>query len=201
MRIHFHFHSNNGTSHRTILHECGTVSWPVLNSIRLEANKTIVGLKPIRPLPAPALVNTREHGGYAGTRVGEAQNPGPATHDRDWTVTEQPNAAHTRINDAGDSVPRSQDSVTRGVQNLSISDSLAVLPAPPPSIMRSSRRPPRPKQQPRVPLLCAVWSRSRRSHGIHRRRCLMQHMVQKHGGRLLRPDSVEHLRCLTARPV
>ena len=51
---------------------------------------------------APALVNTREHGGYAGTRVGEAQNPGLATHDGDWTVTEQPNAAHRQINEAGD---------------------------------------------------------------------------------------------------
>ena len=108
---HHHLHSNNRTSHRTILHECGTVSWYVLNSLRLEANKTIVGHVPIRPLPAPALLNTREHSGCAGNRVGEAQNPGPATHD-------QPNAAHRRISDAGDSVPSSQESLTRGVQNF-----------------------------------------------------------------------------------
>ena len=47
----------------------GTVSWSVLNSLSLEANKTNVGLEPIRPLLAPALLNTREHGGYAGTCV------------------------------------------------------------------------------------------------------------------------------------
>ena len=29
----------------------------------------------------------------------------PATHDRDWTVAEQPNATHRRIKEAGDSVP------------------------------------------------------------------------------------------------
>ena len=54
----FHLHitisrSNNSTSHRTILHEWSPVSWSVLNSLRLEANTTIVGHEPIRPLPAP----------------------------------------------------------------------------------------------------------------------------------------------------
>ena len=154
LHVHLHFtisRSNNSTSHRTILHKCSTVSWSVLNSLRHEANKTSISNELIRPAPAPALLNTREYGGYAGTRVGEAQNPRPATHARDWTVTEQPNAAHRRINEAGESVPSSQDSVTRAVQNLCISDSLAApaaLPAPPPPTMRNSRRPPRPKEKP-----------------------------------------------------
>ena len=74
---------------------------------------------------ARALPNTQGRGGYAGIRVGEAENPGPATYDRDCTGTEQSNASLWRINEAGDSVPNSQDSVTRGVQNLRISVSLA----------------------------------------------------------------------------
>ena len=127
---------NNSTSHRTILHKCGTVSSFVLNSL---ANKTSISNELIRLVPAPALLNTREFG------VGEAEDPGPATHDGDWTVTEQPNAAHRRINEAGDSVTSTKDSVTRAVQNLRISDS----PAPPPPTMRNARRPPRPKQKPR----------------------------------------------------
>ena len=77
----------------------------LFNNLRLEAHKTNASSGLIRPVPVPALLNTREFGGYAGTRVGEAQNPGPATHARDWTVTEQPNAAHRRVNEAGDSVP------------------------------------------------------------------------------------------------
>ena len=150
-------HSNNVTSHRTILHKCGTVSWSVLNSLGLEANTTSISNELIRSAPAPALLNTREYGGYAGIRVGEAQNPGPATHDRDWTVTEQPNAAHRRINEAGDSVPSSQDSVTRGVRKLRISGSPAApaaLPAPPPSINRNSGRPRQSTKQPREYLRC-----------------------------------------------
>ena len=47
-------------------------------------------------------------------------------HHRDWTVAEQPLASHRRINEAGDSVPSSQDSVTREVQNLHISNPPAV---------------------------------------------------------------------------
>ena len=58
-----HFHS----SHRTIFHKCATVSWFVLNSLRLEANKTCFSNELIRLVPAPALLNTRKIGGYAGT--------------------------------------------------------------------------------------------------------------------------------------
>ena len=80
----------------------------------------------------------------------EADNPGPATHERDWTEAEQPIASHRRINEAGDSA-------------LHISDppaTLAALPAPPPSTMGNLRRPPqaRPKQQPKEYLPCAQGS-------------------------------------------
>ena len=47
-----------------------------------------------------ALLNNLGQGGYTGICAGEAQNPGPATHDRDWTVTTQPNAAHKQISSA-----------------------------------------------------------------------------------------------------
>ena len=67
--------------------------------------------------------------------------------------------------------PSSLDFVTRGVQNLQISNSPAppaALPAPPPPTMKNARRPPKSKQMRRQ--VCTVWSRSRRSHGVHRRR-------------------------------
>ena len=98
-------------------------------------------------VPAPALLNTREFGGYAGTRVGEAQNPQPPTHARDWTATEQPNASHMRINEAGDSV-RTCVSRTPHVAP-------AALPAPPPPTIGNARRPLLPKQKPWEYLRCA----------------------------------------------
>ena len=78
-------HSNKSTPHCTILHKCGTVSWSVLNSLRLEASKTSFSNLLIRP----ALPNTREYGGYAGTRVREAQNPG-ATHVTQFRAARTP---------------------------------------------------------------------------------------------------------------
>ena len=91
-------------------HGAVTVHWSILHSLRL---KTDDSHEFGQPLSALALLNNLGHAGYAGIRVGEAENPGPATHDRDWTVTEQPLASHRRINEAGDSVPSSQASVTR----------------------------------------------------------------------------------------
>ena len=151
------------------------------------------------------VLNTRKFGGYAGTRVEEAQNPGPATHARDWTVTEQPNASHRRINEAGDSVPSSQDSVTRAVQNVHISDSPAAplaLPAPPPPTTRNARRPPRPKQQPREYFRCAQCGPVADAHSARRLqmgvscsiqgrstevRCRMQRVWDNCAGSIARP--------------
>ena len=66
-------------------------------------------------------------GGHAGVRLGEARNPGPVEHERDL-AEEEHSARRTRTNEAGDAVPGSQDSITRGVQNLLLGDILAVQP-------------------------------------------------------------------------
>ena len=103
--LHLHittFNSHDSSSHRTMHHERGTVHWSVLHSLRFKTDDSRESGQPF------------SHVGYAGIRVGEAENPGPATHDRDWTVTEQPNATHRWINEAGDSVRSSQDSVNEG---------------------------------------------------------------------------------------
>ena len=153
-------------------------------------------------MPAPALLNTRKFGGYAGTRVGEAQNPGPATHERDGTAPEQPEATHRRINEAGDSVPSSQDSVTIAVQNLCLLDSpasSAALPAPPPPTTGNSGRQPRPKQQPREPrenLRSAQCRAVADACMASTAGGLMRRMGQKHGGQVLLSDSVGQLRWL-----
>ena len=47
----------------------------------------------------------RHHGAYAGVRVGEAQNPGPADHESD-SAQDEP---WIRIHEAGDAVPGSLD--------------------------------------------------------------------------------------------
>ena len=110
-----------------------------------------------------------------------------------------PNATHRRINEAGDSVPSSQDSVTKAVQNLCISDSpaaSAALPAPPPPTMGNSRRQPRPKQQPREYLRCAQCGPVADAHLASTDGGLMQHMGQKHGGQTLLEDTVGQLRWL-----
>ena len=188
--LHLHiptFHSHNSSSHRTVHHERGTVSWSVLRSLQLLTDDNH---EPGQPSSARALLNNLGHGGYAGIRVREAENPGPATHGRDWTVTEQPNATHKRINEAGDSAPSGQDSATWGVENLRTWGSLAapkVLPAPPPSTMRNSRRPPQPKQQHSEHLRCAQCGPDPAARNAPTE---VQLIWQKHGGQLLLPDSV-----------
>ena len=66
--------------------------------------------------PALAPLNDFAHGGYAGVRLGEARNPGPATHERDRAAEER-NARQRRVNEAGDSVPGSQDALVRRVSS------------------------------------------------------------------------------------
>ena len=104
------------------------------------------------------LVGRPKHGGYAGILVGEAVHPGPATHERDWT-DEQPDSTHKRINEAGDSVTSSQDSVTRAVQNLRISDSSGLHGLTGPASVYCGEHPETPtaeKTAQRVPPLCTV---------------------------------------------
>ena len=68
------FHSHNSSSHRTMHYERGTVSWSVLHILQLETDSSH---EPGQSSSARALVNNLGRGGYAGTRVGEAENPGP----------------------------------------------------------------------------------------------------------------------------
>ena len=74
------FRSHGSSSHRTMHHERVTVHWSVLHSLRL---KTDDSHESGQPSSARALLNNLGHCGYAGIRVGEAENPRPATHDRD----------------------------------------------------------------------------------------------------------------------
>ena len=111
-----------------------------------------------------------------------------------------PNAVYRRINEAGHSVPSSQDSVTRCVQNLRVSDSPAApaaLPASPPSTIRNSRKPPRPKLQPWKFLRCAQCGPDPAAHMTSTDGGLVQLVGQKHGGQLLLADSVGQLRWLS----
>ena len=82
-------------------------------------------------------------GGHAGVRLGEAHNPGPADHDRD-SAQEEPCPRRTHVDEAGAGVPGSQDSITRGAQNLQLADvppgQRAHTVRAPPS-MPNSRRP------------------------------------------------------------
>ena len=113
-----------------------------------------------------------------GTQELVSEKPGPATHDRDQTVTEQPNAAHRRINEAGDSVPSSQDSVTRGSSGLAHLGFTCGTssPASPATVdgeeLQEAASTETTAQG--VPSLCAVWSRSRRPASTDGG--LMQHM-------------------------
>ena len=130
-----------------------------------------------------ALSNTQSRGLYAGIRAGEAQNPGPATHARDWTVTEQPKATHRRINEAGDSVPSSQDSVTRAIQNCIFRTPLRHQhPVPPPPTMGEFQKTATSETTTQgaqgVPSLRAVWPRCRPSLGVNRWRSRAAHAAE-----------------------
>ena len=142
-----------------------------------------------------SLACNQRHGGYAGIRVGEAVNLGTATHERDRT-DEQPESTHRRINEAGDSVPSSQESVTRAVQNLRISDSQRRPWPHQPRQCPQCWRQLRPKQQPRKYLGCAQCGSDPAAHVASSDHGLMLHMGQKHGGQRLLSESIGQLRHL-----
>ena len=92
--LHLHintFRSHDSSSHRTVHHKRVTFHCSVTHSLWL---KTDVKHECGQLSLARALLNTQGRGRYTGIPVGEAQNPGPATHERDWTVAEQPDATH-----------------------------------------------------------------------------------------------------------
>ena len=81
-------------------------------------------------------------------------------------------------NEAGDSVPSSQDPMTRGVRNLQLTDTpttQTALSAPAPPPMPNSRRPTQPGATATgIPSLCSMWfvqiqklSKEPRPHGAH----------------------------------
>ena len=103
--LHLHiatFRSHDSSFHSTVHYEWATFHCSVTHSHWLT---TDVKHKFGQLSLARVLLNTPRD---AGIRIGE-------THDGDWTAAEQSNATHRRINEAGDSVPSSQDSVTRAV--------------------------------------------------------------------------------------
>ena len=100
-------------------------------------------------LVGTVLLNTQGRGGYAGIRVGEAQNEVPATHDRDLDG----NRATQRHSHTD------QRSWRLSCEQPGLRDdgrSLQQKTAPPETNARG------------VPTLCAVWPSCRRSLGVHR---------------------------------
>ena len=154
----------------------------------------------VRSQPTPLDVTLEElpHGGYAGVRLGEAQNTGPDAHER---VAEEPCARRTCINEAGDAAPGSQDSITWGVRNLQLTNSPAATQptrtaaASPP--MHNSRRPTQPRtRQQREYLRCAQCGSDPEAYIGSTDSGLMTHMRHKHGGQHLLQESVAQLRQL-----
>ena len=172
---------HSSTAWHTALFNC---SLSTCRSLRLKSRAASVHRQ---FLTSDATLEERSHGGYASVRVGDVQNPGPAPHV-------QKNAAlakhqRTRINEAGDAVPGSQDSITRGVQNLQLTDTPAtqttlIDPAPPP--MPNSRRltQPRSRRQ-RHYFRCGQCGADPEVYTGNSDRGLTMHMVQKHCGQHL----------------
>ena len=71
------------------------------------------------------------HGGYAGVRLGEAQNPGPTEHKRDLSER-KPSARRTRFDEAGDAVPGSQAAIDRKSSSCPTARSEPCRPCPTP---------------------------------------------------------------------
>ena len=139
----------------------------------------------------PAPLNEFSHGGYAVVRLREARNPGPATHERDRAAGERI-ARQRRINEAGDSVPRSQDSITR--TDTPATQTTLAAPAPPP--MPNSRRPPQPQaRQQQEYLRCAQCAADPEASSGTLDRGLMLHMFLLHGGQQLIQE-----KCCSAAP-
>ena len=108
-------------------------------------------------------------------------------------ITQKKNASarRTSINEAGDAVPGSQDSITRGVQNLQLADVPAAQPVrrSEPRHQRAYRTTASPPKS--VPTMCSV---RRGPACLHRQ--FRQWMSEKHGGQTLTQESVAQLRRL-----
>ena len=156
--------------------------FPSSCSLRLKSRAALVERQPLR-LALDVTLDRPSRGGYAGVRVGEAQKTGPTAHERD--PAEERSARRKRSNEARDVVPGSQDSTTRGVRNLQLTDSPATqttrrAPSPP---VPTSRRATQPRSRQQRHCLRSAQCGSdpdvftgNKDHG------LMMHMGQKHGG-------------------
>ena len=107
----------------------------------------------------------------------------------------------TRICEAEDAVPGSQDSITRGVRNLKLTDFAAAKPArthraPPP--MPNSRRPTQQRSRHQRAYLrctqCGAESGKPGAYAGNTDTGLMGHMGQKHGSHPSKQESVSQLR-------
>ena len=141
-------------SHEMWYHERASVHFTIARRLRLKPG-TSHDLCQSSPTLAP--LNDFAHGGYAGVCLEETRNPEPATHERDRAAEER-NARQRPINEAGDSVLGSQDSLVRRFHNLHMADTTAAQTAPP-APMPHSRRPTFLQRSLRTMASCCTWSR------------------------------------------
>ena len=134
------------------------------------------------------------HGGYAGVRLGEAQNPGPAAHERD--AADETCARQTRNNEAKkNAAPGSLDSMT---QNLQLTDIPAGQPthtaAAPPQLPDSWRPTQQRSRQQRDYFRCAQCGSDPEAYVGGSDSGLMGQVGHKHGGQPLPQESAAQLR-------
>ena len=160
------FRARDCGAHDTWHHERASVHCSVTRSLQLKLD---VSHDLCRQSLVLALLSNLGRGGYTGVRLGEAQNPGPAT-------------AQQRI------VRGSQDSVTRGVRNMQISDTPAtqtarsLSPSTAGDAQLSETSPGAAgTAAPRVSSVCAVWLKSRRHQSSLRPRPHAAHGSETRG--------------------
>ena len=122
-------HANNSTSHRTIFHKCRTISWSVLNSLRLEANKTSF--------------SNEHHSSCACACLAEHPKIRRVRRDSSGRSSES-RTCHTRQRLDSPEQPGLRDEARS--EPAYHRDSPAASAALPPPTMRNARRPPKPKQ-------------------------------------------------------
>ena len=171
---------------RSAHRECVSVQWcDITSEFQFNAGRS-TGLKNQSAHVVEWTVSTKlfargvtsqepHQGGYAGVRLEKCRTQGQP-NTKEITQKKNASARRTSINEAGDAVPGSQDSITRGVQNLQLADVPAAQPASPPKS---------------VPTMCSV---RRGPACLHRQ--FRQWMSEKHGGQTLTQVSVAQLRRL-----
>ena len=128
------FHVLVRSAHR----ECVSVQWcDIISEFQNNAGRS-TGLKNQSAHVVEWTVSTKlfargvtsqepHQGGYAGVRLEKCRTQGQP-NTKEITQKKNASARRTGINEAGDAVPGSQDSITRGVQNLQLADVPAAQP-------------------------------------------------------------------------